>query len=69
MKLAFEDIEDILFDGSAEQMSALAEHRVGYRYYPATGNFEISVGSTRSKGYGVAKQPNCVGLFGDAHTF
>ena len=68
---SFDDIEDILFDGSAEDLSALASNDdpVSYAYHAESDSFELAVGKRHAKSFGPYKVPNCVRFFGAEHTF
>ena len=69
--MPFDDIEDVLFDGSEEDMRGLSGdgRPISYAYRPSSGSFELAVGNERAKMHGVADEPNCVRIFGPEHTF
>ena len=69
--MPFDDIEDVLFDGSEEDMRGLSGdgRLIFYAYHPSSGSFELAVGNERAKMHGVADEPNCVRIFGPEHTF
>lgn len=71
MRRSIEDIEDILFDGSADDMHSLSSCGVpvSYAYHRDSDSFEVAVGCQRAKMHGPCKVPNCVRIFGPEHTF
>ena len=68
MNMILADIEDVLFDGTPEQMNAMASD-VSYVYYPKTNSFELAVGKLHAKMHKLPYTPNCVEHFGNKHTF
>lgn len=64
-----QNIEDILFDGNAEQMAGLAGSGASYEFVPEIGAMTIRLGSTVEKLSGVRSDPACVPIYGNSHTF
>lgn len=73
MRLTFQDIEEILFDGTDEQLAKLAEaakdETISYVYYENTNAFEMVVGTSHAKMHEISEVPNCVYVFGPSHSF
>ena len=65
MKRSLEDTEDILFDGSNEDIEALFEREDERVSYSLEGDdMVIRVGNEVSRFHGVHYVPNCVSVFG-----
>lgn len=67
----FNDIEDLLFDGSKDDIAKLSHAKIpiSYIYYPNSKSFYLAVENQRAKMHGLDKPPNCVAFFGLEHTF
>lgn len=65
--ISLADIEDILYDGTEDQMKSLPKG-VSYSFNPKYKSMHISFGTTHQKGYG-SDTPKCVKHFGREHTF
>lgn len=71
--LSFQDIEDILFEGTDEQIVGLAEAAkdvsISYAYHEDSNEFEMAVGTSKTKMHGLFEVPNCVSVLGPSHSF
>ena len=65
--MQIDDIEDILLDGTIEQLKSLPKG-VSYKYDPDYHSIHIRYGKMNLRGYG-EEVPNCVRHFGNEHTF
>lgn len=64
-----EDIEDVLLVGTTSQIEGLSGIDASYRYSPNSTSFEVRVGNEFSKMHKLSAPPNCVSVYGDAHSF
>lgn len=64
-----QNIEDILFDGSADQMAGLVGSGASYEFVPEIGVMTIRLGSIVEKLSGIRFDPACVPIYGNSHTF
>ena len=69
MSLSFENIENILWDGTEEQLSLLEGMPVSYSYSPKYGAFSIYSQKEATRCHGVPYTPSCVKLFGNEYAF
>ena len=70
MVQTIEDFEDILIDGTGEQVASLSFCDVSPLSYSISGDsMTIRFGSSESHLHGLHKTPNCVDVFGMSHDF
>ena len=65
-----DDFEDILIDGTGEQVASLSFCDVSPLSYSISGDsMTVRFGSSESRLHGLQKTPNCVDVFGMSHDF
>lgn len=67
--MSFEEIEEILWDGTEDQIKELAGHPIAYSYSPNSGAFSIYGENEMSRCHGAPYTPSCVKLFGNEYVF
>lgn len=65
----FEEIENILWDGTEEQLYRLMGKPIAYSYSQEYGAFSIYGEKEISRSHGASYTPKCVELFGDEYVF
>jgi hypothetical protein len=69
MNMNFEDIYDILWDGTKAQINALSGKDIAFKYTPSCSTFTIRAGNEMSLECKVDILPNCVKILGNKHSF
>lgn len=67
--MQIEEIENILWDGTEEQLKSLIGKPIAFSYSPKYGAFTIYGQNERSSSHGAFYAPNCVKVFGNEHVF
>lgn len=67
--MTIEEVEDILFDGSLEDMRRIAEAAPGASYRICGKGMTVVVDNVMDRMWGLSDHPNCSKYFGDSHTF
>lgn len=65
----FDDIYNILWNGTKDQINALSGKDIAFQYTPSCSYFAIRVNQEMSREHGVDILPNCVKLLGNKHSF
>ncbi len=67
--MEFDEIENILWDGTEEQLRNLQGKPIAYSYSPKCGAFSVYGQYEISRSHGAQYTPNCVKLFGNEYVF
>jgi hypothetical protein len=71
--MTIDQIEDVLFDGTDQQIRDLAhiaeQKPLSYAFVPGIRRFELSYGSMTAVSNGVFGTPQCANVLGDTYSF
>lgn len=69
MSMNFDDIYDILWNGTKNQINKLSGEDIAFQYTPSCSSFTIRVGREMSRECKVTDLPNCVKVLGNKYSF
>lgn len=69
MNMSFDDIYDILWNGTKDQINNLSGKDIAFQYTPSCSSFTIRAGKEMFRECKVDILPNCVKVLGNKHSF
>ena len=67
--MTFDDIYEILWDGTKTQIEALEGLDLAFEYTPSCCSFTIRYEQAMSREHKAFEEPNCVKIYGNQHIF